>query len=911
MVVPDGKYVFFIQAWDDNGNIGTSQPLAVEVDTVPPQVAMEAPQGLDLIFSPDGDGNKDTLPIGLSGSMEDLWVLQVNQSDGNTVRTYRWNESSPKNIQWDGISDGGGPVADGVYHVSVSSTDRAGNSVKEGFDNIIINTIPTPVGLDISSSYFSPENSDAIGQLEFTFSVPVSQGILNWTLEIRNTTSRAVKTFKADGPPPSSLIYRGMTDGGDVLTEGVYTALLSVAYSNGSKPEALSAPFTVDRTAPTAEVRLDYVSFSPNGDDNKDFLRVHQESSDEQEWHGIIATPTGDVIKSFHWLKNADALLEWDGYTDGGKLAEDGIYTYSLFTSDKAGNQGASKPVQFTLDTEETPVILSTSHQVFSPNGDGILDELILTPQLRVSEGVDRFSISLESERGEMVKEFTGNGTPREEYFWDGFSGDGRPLPDGRYRGKLRVIYEKGDISEAYSRHFTIDTQFPQVSLEAPFTLFSPDGDGFKDSITLAQKGSQEEQWTGVVTNQNGDIIREYQWKGNLEDFSWDGTDGSGNKVSDGQYSYRVSATDRGGNSTEQRLDNITMNTVPTPVFITASATGFSPNGTGSHEDIAFEILIPNKDGVTSWEMTVFSDTGRQVRTYTDSQLPARIIWDGTDSEGEVVPDGSYTARIQLEYLKGNQPQSETPSFILDTKAPVLNLSITPKPFSPDNDGVDDELNIFLKAEDQTAVDSWDLTIFDRNGRRFKSFTGTGNPSELILWDGRGDNGDLVVSAEDYRYKYSAVDRWENTAAMEGVLPVDVLVVREGNKLKIQIASIQFAPDSPLLSEASPEIIERNRYVLLRLSEILNKYGSYRITIEGHAASLFWNDAERARIEEVEELQPLSLQRAETVKEYLIRLGIKAERINTLGMGGRNPVVPHSRTDERWRNRRVEFILEK
>jgi outer membrane protein OmpA-like peptidoglycan-associated protein len=911
VVVSDEKYVFFIQAWDDNGNVGSSQPLGVIVDTVPPRISMDPPRDLDLIFSPDGDGNKDKLTIGLSGSKEDLWKLQVNQSDGTTVRTYQWQDSSPESIQWEGLNDANQPVPDGVYRVSINSTDRAGNSVKEGFDNIIINTVPTPVGIDISSSYLNPENREAINQLEFSFSIPVTQGILRWTLTIRNSTGRSVKIFETSGTPPSSLVYRGLTDSGDFLAEGDYTARLSVVYSNGSKPEATSALFTVDRTPPTAEVRLDYLSFSPNGDDNKDFLRILQESSNEQEWQGVITTPTGDVIKSFQWLKNAESRLDWDGYTDGGKLADDGIYTYRLFTRDQAGNQGSSKPVQFTLDTEETPVILSSSHQVFSPNGDGILDELILSPQLRVADGVARFSIALESERGEIVKEFSGNGNPRQEYLWDGFSTDGRPLPDGRYRGKLRVVYEKGDISEAYSRYFTIDTQYPRITIESPYTLFSPDNDGLKDGFRVSQKGSEEEQWTGTISNQRGETIREYQWKGLPVDFSWDGTDGSGNRVPDGSYSYRISAVDKGGNSTEQVIEDITVDTASTPLFITSSADGFSPNGSGRHEDISFDILIPNKEGVTSWKMTIASTAGQQVRSYTDSKLPVRIIWDGTDGEGNIVSDGTYIAKIELEYLKGNKPRSETPPFVLDTRAPELNISMTPKPFSPDNDGVDDELNIFLNAEDQTSVKSWELSIFDRNGKKFKTYTGLSNPSELILWDGRGDNGELVVSAEDYTYQFKALDKWDNQAATEGILPVDVLVVKDGNKLKIQIASIQFAPDSPMLSEASPEIIERNRYVLLRLSEILKKYGSYRITIEGHAASLFWNNPERAQKEEVEELQPLSLQRAETVKEYLIRLGIKGERINTLGMGGRNPVVPHSVTDERWRNRRVEFILEK
>jgi hypothetical protein len=99
--------------------------------------------------------------------------------------------------------------------------------------------------------------------------------------------------------------------------------------------------------------------------------------------------------------------------------------------------------------------------------------------------------------------------------------------------------------------------------------------------------------------------------------------------------------------------------------------------------------------------------------------------------------------------------------------------------------------------------------------------------------------------------------------------------------------------------------------VLKRLAEIFTKYSRYRIGIEGHAVMLNWDNKTRGDKEQESELLPLSKKRAEAVKDYLTTLGIAASRISTEGIGGARPVVPFSDVDNRWKNRRVEFWLDK
>ena len=140
-------------------------------------------------------------------------------------------------------------------------------------------------------------------------------------------------------------------------------------------------------------------------------------------------------------------------------------------------------------------------------------------------------------------------------------------------------------------------------------------------------------------------------------------------------------------------------------------------------------------------------------------------------------------------------------------------------------------------------------------------------------------------------------------------IPIDILVLREENKLKISISTIFFKPNTADYLSLAPEMAEKNLATLDRLAEILKRYGDYNIRLEGHAVRVFWDRADKWLNEENEELLPLSKERADAIRNALIQRGIEGARMTTNGLGGYAPVVPHSDMVNRWKNRRVEFIL--
>jgi len=163
----------------------------------------------------------------------------------------------------------------------------------------------------------------------------------------------------------------------------------------------------------------------------------------------------------------------------------------------------------------------------------------------------------------------------------------------------------------------------------------------------------------------------------------------------------------------------------------------------------------------------------------------------------------------------------------------------------------------------------------------------------------------------DYPYRFEVSDSLGNRTVETGRIPVDVLVVREGDDLKIKIASINFKPNSAEFVDDKPEIAARNSYVLNRLAEILQKYRQYEITIEGHANITKYWDPAQAKQEQEEELIPLSEDRATRVLEALVERGISRNRLTAQGVGGSKPIVDFRDEENRWKNRRVEFILKK
>jgi flagellar hook assembly protein FlgD/outer membrane protein OmpA-like peptidoglycan-associated protein len=903
IAVPDGRYEVEFRAVYENGNSPRVTAGPLTVDTVYPAVALSSDY---LLFSPDRDGRRDTITIGQrDASSEAQWTGEIRDSAARVVLRRQWT-GRPRDVAWDGVDGQGRPVPDGTYSYVVQTRDEAGNAFSATLAGIRIDTRPTPVALTFSPSAFSPNGDGVMDTITVTPRLGLNEGVTSWQMRIAHTAGRGARDFAGTDVRP--VVWDGLTDGGDRAPDGEYTAEILVSYEKGNQPVARTDRFVLDNTAPSVSLSADYTLFSPNGDGRRDNVTLQvAAASQEAQWTGRIVDSTGKVVKNYSWQAVPPAV-RWDGTDDSRRALPDGEYRYIVSSTDQAGNTGSAEIDGIRIDTRPTPVSVRVSGLAFSPNGDGVKDTVTIVPEVQQPEGIDRWEIRITDRTGAVVR--TARSTTRTAPFvWDGRNDSAVRVPDGPYSVFFEVWYTAGANPRAPAGPVTVDTVAPTVRLAADYLWFSPDGDGRRDTVIVRQsEASPEDEWVGTVLNARGGEVRRFTWKGRPQDLSWNGQDGTARTAADGQYTYRITSTDRAGNATTADVAGIRLDTRPTPVRLVPAASGFSPNADGVKDTVSFSVYAGLAEGIRTWTVEASAAAGgaRIPIARGSGAPPASVSWDGSAAPGRRAAEGSYYAVLAVDYEKGNLAEERSAPFLLDVSPPQMAISFAPLPFSPDGDGVNDEVTLQLEASDASPIQDWQARILDPAGNVFVDFSGSGAPRRSIVWDGKAPSGELVQAASDYPVVYRVSDVLGNSASVRRNLPVDVYVIREGDRLRIQISSIYFAPFS---AEFEPGKEEDNWRTLRRLAEILQRFEQYQIAIEGHAVRIYWFDEQRGRAEEQDVLKPLSLARSETVKKALAGLGVAEGRMTTVGLGGERPVVPHSDLDNRWKNRRVEFIL--
>ncbi len=118
-------------------------------------------------------------------------------------------------------------------------------------------------------------------------------------------------------------------------------------------------------------------------------------------------------------------------------------------------------------------------------------------------------------------------------------------------------------------------------------------------------------------------------------------------------------------------------------------------------------------------------------------------------------------------------------------------------------------------------------------------------------------------------------------------------VTRDGDNLILNMPSnITFAVNQSTLK---PDFVE----VLDSVAEVLKEYKSTMIEVAGHTDSTGTDSYN----------QLLSQSRAQAVSDELVKFGVQAVRIDTVGYGETRPVASNDNEPGRQQNRRVELTL--
>jgi outer membrane protein OmpA-like peptidoglycan-associated protein/flagellar hook assembly protein FlgD len=516
---------------------------------------------------------------------------------------------------------------------------------------------------------------------------------------------------------------------------------------------------------------------------------------------------------------------------------------------------------------------------------------------------------------------------------WDGKNDTGAMAPEGTYTAKLSIDYASKyqSVSEE-SKSFVLDITPPTGSIAMDPAQFTPTENGVQGPVTLTINAGSAlahmDSWSLDVLDPAGGLVKNWsgQWPNTTA--SWDGSSMNGGFVTP-STSYQATATvrDEYGNSSQLKADvpvaalpqsaPVAQTPPPPPpkpgqLAIVAQSPGFSPNGEEVDDTITLMLGYGQPTAVVSWNVTISTPGAGTQKTYSGSgsNLPASIVWDGKSDTGAMSPEGVYTATLAVDYGTAFSPGTATSqSFVLDVSPPTGTISLSSELFSPIESA--NTISLKLTAVSKLAkIDSWIMDIYDPGGNVFRSFTKKW-PSDMAVWDGKGTNGDMVQSAEDYPVVAKIRDQFGNIGTVKATVPIDILVEKTATGYRILASRIFFKAFTADYKDVPPELAQQNMVRLDALAAKLKKFPDYKIRMIGHAVMINWDKPQAGREEQRAILIPLSKARAEAVSAALVDRGLDAGRFTLEGVGASDQLVPDSDYKDRWQNRRVAVFLEK
>jgi outer membrane protein OmpA-like peptidoglycan-associated protein/flagellar hook assembly protein FlgD len=357
-IVPDGEYAYEFYTSTKNSHETLRIRGVIVVDTVPPQLEISVE---DLMFSPNEDGVKDTVVMGIDAEERIAWTATITTLNEINVKTIEWGEDIPDVFEWDGKGENGTVLPEGIYTIMIVGIDRAGNRTREQVEGITLDVRERQATVDVDTPVFSPNGDGLLDTMTFFPILSDRFRIDTWDLIVQLEKGETARRFRGrrymppfilwDGKPQAGLMSEIFTEG---LPSGYYTYFLKVAYTSGVNTYSFKRDLILDVDPPEIELDVEPEIFSPDGDGLDDTLFIKPEVSDLTDilgWKAKIYTTDDRVFKTFVGTDVPAESISWDGFSDRGVLVDSAEDYYVMFeVTDQGFNTGLSEKVPFSID---------------------------------------------------------------------------------------------------------------------------------------------------------------------------------------------------------------------------------------------------------------------------------------------------------------------------------------------------------------------------------------------------------------------------------------------------------------------------------------------------------------------------------------------------------------------------------
>jgi flagellar hook assembly protein FlgD len=239
--VPDGTYRWTLETSDGWGNSGEVEEGTVVVDTVAPTLAsLSLAEDARVTFSPNADGRADSLAVAWETNEAGAVDTAIRNASGSWVRTMSTSATAGAgSTTWDGRSNSGGYVADGVYTVRMAPRDAAGNVGPYEYREVAVFAALSAVRA--SKTWFYPQDNDRLARyttLSFKLARPAT---VTW--QIRSRTGDVVYTRYQNAALAAgtySFNWYGKNQAGAYVPGGIYSSVVEAVAGDLSITQAAS-----------------------------------------------------------------------------------------------------------------------------------------------------------------------------------------------------------------------------------------------------------------------------------------------------------------------------------------------------------------------------------------------------------------------------------------------------------------------------------------------------------------------------------------------------------------------------------------------------------------------------------------------------------------------------------------------
>ncbi len=341
---------------------------------------------------------------------------------------------------------------------------------------------------------------------------------------------------------------------------------------------------------------------------------------------------------------------------------DDNRYVNPPDTPEEIGNEGNFE-ILVARGKQGLPAVQSASASPcpLTPNGDN--DAEITTFSAQFSEILNWDLKVFAPDGSTVVFQQSGSGNSLDGITWDG-TDTSLPVADGLYNYTVSGTNVNGVVSTAANGSLVLyktdeDAAPAIVSFSREAFAFSPNEDGFKDSDGISAQFNKPVNWTIQIKDSGETVIRTLTGSGITLDSNvtrWNGKDDAGNLLPEGTYNVAITIMDGVGQSASCGLQPIpclimeidtTEPEVVNPALNTYEYTSgdvLTISGTPS-ELALITIYVYNQTGVLARKVD---------REFREANQAFAVTWDGKDSNGQDVMQGTYLIYMWCRDRAGN-----------------------------------------------------------------------------------------------------------------------------------------------------------------------------------------------------------------------------------------------------------------